>query len=76
MSVEDPRNERFIPTEFLFAKNGRYKAVGKEQVGKQVGKYPVIDVRQIDCNKIKLDNEFRIHFDNFPCDIGIRNFEL
>ena len=34
----------------------------------------MIDVLQIDCNNIKLDNEFSIHYDNCPCDIGIRNF--
>ena len=34
----------------------------------------MIDVLQVDCNKTKLDNEFRIHYDNCPCDIGMINF--
>ena len=34
----------------------------------------MIDVFQIDCNKIKLDHRFRIRYDNSPCDIVIRNF--
>ena len=34
----------------------------------------MIDVLQTDCNKIKLDKEFGIYYDNCPCDIGIRNF--
>ena len=59
----------------MFSKNGLHKTVDLNFHERQhVEKYPVIDVLQIDCNKIKLDNEFSIHYDNCPCDIGIRNF--
>ena len=76
MSAEDSWNERFICTEFLFSKNRQYKAVDLNFHERQhVEKYPVIDVLQIDCNKIKLDNKFRIHYDNCLCNIGVRNFD-
>ena len=71
MSVADLWNERFIRTEFLFSKNGQYKRVDLRQ---HVEKCPMIDVFQIDCNKIKLDHKFRIRNDSSPSDIGIRNF--
>ena len=34
----------------------------------------MIDVLQIDCNEVKQGNKFRIHYDNCPWNIGIRNF--
>ena len=71
MSIADLWNERFIRTEFLFSKNRQYKRVDLRQ---HVEKGPMIDVFQIDRNKIKLDHRFRIRYDNSPCDIGIRNF--
>ena len=71
MSIADLWNERFIRTEFLFSKNRQYKRVDLRQ---HVEKGPMIDVFQIDRNKIKLDHRFRIRYDNSPCDIGVRNF--
>ena len=37
-----------------------------------VEKFPTIDLIEIDCNKVKLDDEFKVHFENDPCDISIK----
>ena len=35
-------------------------------------KQPLIDILQIDCSKIKLDDELKIYYDSFPWDISIK----
>ena len=73
MSAVDSWNERIINTEFLFSKNGQYKTVDLnfyERLRKK--KQPLIDILQIDCSKIKLDDELKIYYDNFPCDTSIK----
>ena len=37
-----------------------------------VEKFPTIDLIETDCNKVKLDDEFKVHFENNPCDISIK----
>ena len=73
MSAVDSRNERIINTEFLLSKNGRYKTVDLNFYERQYAKkQPLIDILQIYCSKIKLDDELKIYYDNFPCDISIK----
>ena len=61
LSAVDSLHELFIRPEFLFSKNGQYRTVGLNFYEIQyVEKHPVIYVLQIDCSKIKLDDEFRI----------------
>ena len=73
MSAVDSWNERIINTEFLFSKNGQNKTVDLNfYEGQYAKKQPLIDILQIDCSKIKLDDELKIYYDNFPCDISIK----
>ena len=73
MSAVDSWNERVINIEFLFSKNGHYKTVDLNFYERQYAKkQPLIDILQIDCSKIKLDDELKIYYDNFPCDISFK----
>ena len=61
LSAVDSLHELLIRPEFLFSKNGQYRTVGLNFYERQyLEKHPVIYVLQIDCSKIKLDDEFRI----------------
>ena len=69
--VEDVFVERFRHSEFLYSRNGRYKTVELKIYEKQhVEKFPTIDLLEIDHNNVKLDDEFKIHYENGPCDIS------
>ena len=73
MSAVDSWNERVINIEFLFSKNGHYKTVDLNFYERQYAKkQPLIDILQIDCSKIKLDDELKIYYDSFPWDISIK----
>ena len=65
--------ERYRHSEFLYSKNGQYKIADLNFYEKQhVEKYPLIDLLEVDCKKIRLDDEFKIHYDNRPCNISIK----
>ena len=69
--AEDVFVERFRHSEFLYSRNGRYKTVELKIYEKQhVEKFPTIDLLEIDHNNVKLDDEFKIHYENGPCDIS------
>ena len=39
-----------------------------------VENYPLIDLLKFDYNKVKLDDKFKVFYDERPCDIYIKNF--
>ena len=73
MRAEDAFVERFIHSEFLYSRNGQCKTVELNFYEKQnVEKFPTTDLLETDCNKVKLDDEFKVHYENDPCDISIK----
>ena len=72
--AEDTFVERFRHSEFLYSRNGQYKTVELNFYQKEhVEKFPTINLLEIDCNKVKLHDEFKVHYENGPCDISIKN---
>ena len=73
MRAEDAFVERFRHNEFLYSRNGQCKTVELNFYEKQnVEKFPTTDLLETDCNKVKLDDEFKVHYENDPCDISIK----
>ena len=35
-------------------------------------KFPTIDLLEINCKKVKLDDEFKVYYETGPCDISIK----
>ena len=68
--------ERYRHSEFLYPKNGQYKIVDLKFYEKQhVEKYLLIDLLEIDCKKIRLGDEFKVYYDNRPCDINMKKVQ-
>ena len=70
MRAEDAFVEWFGHSEFLHSKNGQYKTVDLNLYEKQhVESFPAFNLVKIDFKRIKLDNEFKVHYDNDSFDI-------
>ena len=71
--LSDSFSERYRHSDFLYSINDSYKIVDLQFFEKQhVAKYPLIDVLKFDYRKVVLCNNFKIHYDQGPCDIYMK----
>ena len=70
----DRFDDRYRHSEFLYSRNDQYKIVDLNIFEKQhTESYPLIDLLKFDCKKVELDDEFKVHYDEGPCDIYIKS---
>ena len=68
--------QKYRHSDFLYSRNDHYKILDLHFFKKQhVEKYPMIDLfdLKIDYRKVKLDENFKTHYDEGPCEIYIKS---
>ena len=63
--------ERYKHCDFLYAKNDQYKVVDLE-FEKSYPPYLLIDILTFDYNKLKLEDNMKITYDEKPCKIYLK----
>ena len=63
--------ERYRPCDFLYARNDQWKAVDIK-FEKNASLYPSIDILTFDYNKLKLEDNVKIAYDEKPCKIYLK----
>ena len=57
---------------FLYGKNNQYKTIDLHFFDKQHDKkYPAIDLLSFDCSKVSIDDEYKLYYDDKPCNVSI-----
>ena len=66
-------SERYRHNDFLYSRNDQYIIVDLDFFEKQpVEKFPLIDLRKFDYRKVTLSDDFKISFNQEPCDIYMK----
>ena len=66
--------KRYRHSNFLYLRHDQYEIVDLHFLEKQhVKKYSLIDLLKFDYRKVKLDDKFKIYYDDEPCEIHIKS---
>ena len=69
-TASDSFCKRYRHNDFLYSRNDQYKII---DLHLQNYRFPLIDLFKFDFRKVKLDNNFKIHYDEGPCEIYIKS---
>ena len=62
--------KRYRHSDFLYSRNDQYKITDLHFFEKQhVEKYLMINLIKFDCRKVKLNDNLKIHYNEWPCEI-------
>ena len=74
--ASDSFYKRYRSSDFLYPRNDQYKIIDLHFFFEKqhVENYPLIDLLKFDYRKVKLDDKFKVFYNEGPCDIYIKNF--